>query len=98
MKIFGPKRKEVTGNWRKICNEKLQYSYSSPNVVQVNNFVFEFPCIITVYYIKNQQDVTLAVLFISNCKITLHVSDAFCVHHQSTKNCSNSHWYCHGLG
>ena len=36
----------------------------------------------TVYYIKNQQDVTLAVLFISNCKITLHVSDAFCVHHQ----------------
>jgi len=28
------------------------------------------------YYIKNQQDATLAVLFISNCKITLHVSDA----------------------
>ena len=34
------------------------------------------------YYIKNQQDGTLAVLFISHCKITLHVSDAFCVHHQ----------------
>ena len=34
------------------------------------------------YYIKNQQDATLALLFISNCKITLHVSDAFCVHHQ----------------
>ena len=33
------------------------------------------------YCIKNQQDATLAVLFISNCKITLHVSDAFCVHH-----------------
>ena len=31
------------------------------------------------YYIKNQQDATLAVLFISHCKITLHVSDAFCV-------------------
>ena len=44
--------------------------------------MFEFPCIISVYYIKNQQDATLAVLFISNCKITLHVSDAFCVHHQ----------------
>jgi len=28
------------------------------------------------YYIKNQQDATLALLFISNCKITLHVSDA----------------------
>ena len=33
-------------------------------------------------YIKNQPDATLAVLFISNCKITLHVSDAFYVHHQ----------------
>ena len=34
------------------------------------------------YYIKDQQDATLAVSFISHCKITLHVSDAFCVHHQ----------------
>ena len=34
------------------------------------------------YYIKNQQDATLAVLFISKCEITLHVSDSFCVHHQ----------------
>jgi len=33
------------------------------------------------YYIKNQQDATLAVSFISQSKITLHVSDAFCVHH-----------------
>jgi len=29
---------------------------------------------ISLYYIKNQQDATLAVLFISHCKITLHVS------------------------
>jgi hypothetical protein len=46
------------------------------------NFMFEFPCIISLYYIKNQQDANLAVLFISNRKITLHVSEAFCVHHQ----------------
>ena len=46
------------------------------------NFMFQFPCIITLYYIKNQQDATLVVLLISHCKITLHVSDAFCVHHQ----------------
>ena len=45
----------------------------------IKNFMFEFPCIITLYYIKNQQDATLAVLFISHYKITLHVSDAFCV-------------------
>jgi len=44
--------------------------------------MFEFPCIISLYYIKNQKDVTLAVKFISNCKITLHVSDAFCVPYQ----------------
>jgi len=34
------------------------------------------------YYIRNQQDATLAVSFISHYKITLHVSDSFCVHHQ----------------
>jgi len=45
-------------------------------------FMFEFLCIISLYYIKNQQDATLAVIFTSNCKITLHVSDASCVHHQ----------------
>jgi len=33
------------------------------------NFMFEFPCIISLYYIKNQQDATLAVLFTNNCKI-----------------------------
>jgi len=44
--------------------------------------MFEFPCIVSLYYIKNQQDETLAVSFISHCKITLHVSDTFCVHHQ----------------
>ena len=48
-------------------------------------FVFEFPCIISLYYIKKQQDATLAVLFISNCKITLHVSDPSRVRHQEYK-------------
>ena len=47
--------------------------------------MLEFPCILSLYYIKNQQDATLELLFISHCKITLHVSDAFCVHHQ--ENC-----------
>ena len=46
------------------------------------NFMSEFPCIVSLRYIRNQQDATLAVSFISQCKITLHVSDAFCVHHQ----------------
>ena len=40
-------------------------------------FMFEFPCIVSLYYIRNQQDAALAVSPISHCKITLHVSDAF---------------------
>ena len=31
MKIFGPKRVEVTGEWRKLHNEELYYVYS-PNI------------------------------------------------------------------
>jgi len=36
MRIFGPKREEVTGEWRKLCSEELNDMYSSPNTVQVN--------------------------------------------------------------
>ena len=50
-------------------------------------FIFEFPCIISLYYISNQLDATLAVLFISNCKNTLHVSDVHRFHHQEYINC-----------
>ena len=34
-RIFGPKRDEVTGEWRKLHNEELNNLYSSPNIVQV---------------------------------------------------------------
>jgi len=34
-KIFGPKRDEVTGEWRKLHSEELNDLHSSPNVVQV---------------------------------------------------------------
>jgi hypothetical protein len=34
-RIFGPKRDEVTGEWRKLHNEELHYLYSSPNIVRV---------------------------------------------------------------
>jgi hypothetical protein len=30
---FGPKRYELTGGWRKLHNEELQYLYSSPNII-----------------------------------------------------------------
>jgi hypothetical protein len=33
-KIFGPKRDEVTGEWRKLHNEELHILYSSPNIIR----------------------------------------------------------------
>jgi hypothetical protein len=32
-RIFGPKRDEVMGDWRKIHNEELHNLYSSPNII-----------------------------------------------------------------
>jgi len=34
-RIFGPKRDEVTGEWRKLHNEELNDLYSSHDIVQV---------------------------------------------------------------
>jgi len=34
-RIFGPRRDEVTGKWRRLHNEELNDVYSSPNIVQV---------------------------------------------------------------
>jgi len=34
-RIFGSKREEVTGEWRKLHNEELNYLYSSPNIIPV---------------------------------------------------------------
>ena len=32
-KIFGPKKDEVAGEWRKLRNERPSDVYSSPNIV-----------------------------------------------------------------
>jgi hypothetical protein len=32
-RIFGPKRDEVTGEWKKLHNEELNDLYCSPNIV-----------------------------------------------------------------
>ena len=34
-RIFGPRRDEVTGEWRRLHNEELNYLYCSPNIVRV---------------------------------------------------------------
>ena len=33
IKIFGAKRDEITGEWRKLHNDQLLALYSSPNII-----------------------------------------------------------------
>jgi hypothetical protein len=32
-RIFGPKRDTVTGEWKKLQNEKLTNQYPAPNII-----------------------------------------------------------------
>jgi hypothetical protein len=34
-RIFGPKRDEVTGGWRKLHSEELHNLYSSPSIIRM---------------------------------------------------------------
>jgi hypothetical protein len=36
-RIFGSKRDEVTGGWRKLHNEELHNLYSSPNIRMIKH-------------------------------------------------------------
>jgi hypothetical protein len=40
-RIFGPKRDEVTGEWRKLHKEELRDLYSSPSIYNLNKEVEE---------------------------------------------------------
>jgi hypothetical protein len=34
-RIFGPRREEVTGDWRRLHNEELHNLYSSSNIIRM---------------------------------------------------------------
>jgi hypothetical protein len=34
-RIFGPKRNEVKGEWKKLHNEELRDLYSSPSIIRI---------------------------------------------------------------
>jgi hypothetical protein len=36
-RLFGPKRDEVTGGWRKLHNEELHSLYASPSIIRMIN-------------------------------------------------------------
>ena len=42
-KIFGPKRNEVTGEWRRVLNEELYNVYPSPNIIRVYKSRIRWP-------------------------------------------------------
>jgi hypothetical protein len=35
LRIFGPKRDEVAGEWRKLHNKELHDLYSSPSIIRI---------------------------------------------------------------
>jgi hypothetical protein len=37
-RIFGPRRDEVTGDWRRLLNEEINVLYYSPSIVRVINW------------------------------------------------------------
>jgi hypothetical protein len=43
-RIFGPKRDEVTGGWRKLRNEELHNLFSSPNIIRRMRWVGYVAC------------------------------------------------------
>jgi hypothetical protein len=43
-RIFGPKRDEVTGEWRKLHNKELHDLYSSPSIIRVEEDEMGGPC------------------------------------------------------
>ena len=82
--IRGEKR--VAFTWTEKPRTVFSRYFSSVSYLYTVSYFF------TLHYIKNQQDANLAVLFISHCKITLHVSDTSASIIRSTKNCSSRHW------
>jgi len=43
-RIFGPRRDEVTEEWRRLHKEELNNLYSSPNIDKMENNVMGWAC------------------------------------------------------
>jgi hypothetical protein len=56
------------------------------------HFMFQFPCIVRLYYIKDQQDATLAVCLLVTARLLYMFRTLSESIIRSTKNCISSHW------
>jgi hypothetical protein len=66
-RIFGPKRDELTGEWRKLHNEELRDLYCSPSIIRMINFIL-VGCILLRYphvYFSNIYPQSQLIIFIS---------------------------------
>jgi len=79
MCLHGLRGRNVTFNLHRASFLNVAYSV---NYDEANNSRNTNQCTILCILLNNQRDASLAVLFISHCKITLHVSGALCTHHQ----------------
>jgi hypothetical protein len=71
-RIFGPKRDEVTSEWRELHNEELNNLYSSPDIVCRSIYIYIYIYIYTRLY-------TTIITVLCNYKLIstwLHVSAA----------------------
>jgi hypothetical protein len=51
-RIFGPKRDEVTGEWRKLRNEELHDLYSSPSIIRIMKSMRRIITIIIIWVLE----------------------------------------------
>jgi hypothetical protein len=54
-RIFGPKRDEVTGDFRKLHNEELHRLYSAPSIIRMINKLVDYQHLSEEYCAKCQQ-------------------------------------------
>jgi hypothetical protein len=71
-RMFGPKRKEVAGDWRRLHNEELHNLYASPNIIRV----IKSGRMIWTEHVARMREMRIASIFwLENLKVKDHSED-----------------------